>query len=201
MTIKQRQCLLFYLGYYVGNIDGDWGSGSREACKAFQRDYFQMEAKIDGVCGTETEKALKHAIAYGMPAKKVQSASGTFWDGIKHFKKSEFACKCGGKYCNGYPEEIDEKMVKYADAIRDRLGKSININSGLRCAKHNARVGGVSNSQHLYGTAADLGCPSGTTPAKMAAIAEEVMGNTGGIGVYPWGIHIDSRKTKSRWNG
>ena len=25
MTIKQRQNLLAYLGYYVGNIDGEWG--------------------------------------------------------------------------------------------------------------------------------------------------------------------------------
>lgn len=198
MTIKQRQCLLFCLGYYVGNIDGVWGSCSREACKAFQRDYFQMESKIDGVCGTETEKAMKHAICYGMPAKKVETANG--WEGIRHFKKPEFACKCG-KYCNGYPKDIDLQMVKYADAIRERIGKPIPVNSGLRCKTHNANVGGVSNSQHLYGTAADLGCPSGVTPAKMAAIAEEVMGNTGGIGLYSWGIHIDSRKTKSRWNG
>ena len=92
-------------------------------------------------------------------------------------------------------------MVKWADAIRDRIGKPISINSGLRCKTHNANVGGVSNSQHLYGTAADLGCPAGITPKKMASIAEEIMGNTGGIGIYSWGIHIDSRKTKSRWNG
>ena len=36
MTIKQRQHLLAYLGYYVGAIDGKFGSGSKEACKAFQ---------------------------------------------------------------------------------------------------------------------------------------------------------------------
>jgi uncharacterized protein YcbK (DUF882 family) len=92
-------------------------------------------------------------------------------------------------------------MVKYANAIRKRLGVSVPVNSGLRCARHNANVGGVGNSQHLYGTAADLGCPSGKTPQQMAAIAEDVIGNTGGIGIYSWGIHIDSRKTKSRWNG
>lgn len=197
MTIKQKQCLLSFLGYYVGNIDGEWGTLSKTATKAFQKDF---GLTADGICGTDTEKALAHAVCYGMPAKKVETA--TVWEGIKHFKKSEFACKCG-KYCNGYPAEIDMKMVKYADAIRERLGKPISINSGLRCKTHNAsaNVGGVSNSQHLYGTAADLGCPSGTTPAKMAAIAEEIMGNTGGIGVYSWGIHIDSRKTKSRWNG
>lgn len=196
MTIKQRQHLLAYLGYYVGNIDGQWGTLSKTATVAFQKDF---GLTADGVCGTETEKALAHAVAYGMPAKKVETDSG--WEDIKHFKKSEFACKCG-KYCNGYPADIDLKMVKYADAIRERIGKPISVNSGLRCKTHNANVGGVSNSQHLYGTAADLGCPfGGVTPAKMAAIAEEVMGGTGGIGIYSWGIHIDTRATKSRWNG
>ena len=196
MTIKQRQHLLAYLGYYVGNIDGDWGTLSKTACKSFQKDFGLTD---NGVCGTDTEKALTHAVCYGMPAKKVEAASG--WEDIKYFKKAEFACKCG-KYCNGYPAEIDLKMVRYADAIRERIGKPISINSGLRCKTHNANVGGVSNSQHLYGAAADLGCPfGGVTPAKMAAIAEEVMGGTGGIGIYPWGIHIDTRATKSRWNG
>lgn len=192
MTIKQRQNLLAFLGYYVGRIDGVWGQLSKISVTAFQKDF---GLPADGKVDTATEKALKHAVCYGMPAKKEND-----WDSIKYFQKSEFACKCG-KYCNGYPADIDLKMVKYADAIRERLGKPIPVNSGLRCKQHNANVGGVSNSQHLYGTAADLGCPAGTTPKKMAAIAEEVMGNTGGIGIYSWGIHIDSRSTKSRWNG
>lgn len=195
MTIKQKQHLLAYLGYYVGNIDGDFGTLSKTATKAFQKDF---GLTADGICGTQTEKALTHAVCYGMPVKKAEPAEG--WEGIKYFKKSEFACKCG-KHCNGYPADIDLKMVKYADAIRERIGKPIPINSGLRCKTHNANVGGVSNSQHLYGTAADLGCPAGATPSKMASIAEEVMGGTGGIGIYSWGIHIDTRKTKSRWNG
>ena len=203
MTTKQRQHLLAFLGYYVGNVDGEWGALSKTACTAFQKDFGGI--KVDGFGGTETDKALKHAVAYGMPAKedtstKEENATGNFWDGIKHFKRSEFACKCG-KYCNGYPAEIDMKMVKIADAIRERIRKPISVNSGLRCKTHNANVGGVSNSQHLYGTAADLGCPIGCTPSQMASIAEEIMGNTGGIGIYSWGIHIDTRSTKSRWKG
>ena len=203
MTTKQRQHLLAFLGYYVGNVDGEWGALSKTACTAFQKDFGGI--KVDGFGGTETDKALKHAVAYGMPAKedtstKEENATGNFWDGIKYFKRSEFACKCG-KYCNGYPAEIDMKMVKIADAIRERIRKPISVNSGLRCKTHNANVGGVSNSQHLYGTAADLGCPVGCTPSQMASIAEEIMGDTGGIGTYPWGIHIDTRSTKSRWNG
>ena len=204
MTDKQKQCLLVYLGYDTGGVDGIWGDKSRQAAEIFQRDFGGIS--VDGVVGEETEKALKHAVAYGIE-KKPDSAddsthdnTGTFWDEIKYFKKSEFACKCG-KYCDGYPAEIDMGMVKIADEIRARIGRPISINSGLRCKTHNANVGGVSNSQHLLGKAADLGCPIGCTPSQMASIAETIMGNTGGIGIYPWGIHIDTRSTKSRWNG
>lgn len=196
MTVKQKQCLLYYLGYYVGKIDGIWGQMSQTAVIAFQEDF---GLTASGICDDQTEKALKHAVCYGV-SKKTETSSDP-WKSIRYFQKTEFKCKCGGKHCNGYPAEIDMVMVGYADEIRHRLGKPIPVNSGLRCSQHNANEGGVSNSQHLYGTAADLGCPAGTTPAKMAAIAEDVMGGTGGIGIYSWGIHIDSRKTKSRWNG
>lgn len=198
MTVKQKQALLLYLGYYVGNIDGLWGSLSKTATRSFQRDYGLTDT---GTFDDTTEKKILSVVATGEKPQPTATTEDNDWKNIRYFKKSEFKCKCGGKHCNGYPAEIDVTMVGYADEIRHRLGKPLSVNSGLRCAKHNANVGGVSNSQHVYGTAADLGCPSGTTPAKMAAIAEEVMGGTGGIGVYPWGIHIDSRKTKSRWNG
>ena len=208
MTDKQKQYLLGYLGYYAGVPDGIWGRLSAEATKAFQSDY---GLTADGICGTMTQKMLIGAISG--TAAKVELPSeaepdtvdkpktGTFWDEIRYFTRDEFACKCGGKYCNGYPAEIDMGMVKIADEIRARIGKPISINSGLRCKTHNANVGGVSNSQHLLGKAADLGCPIGCTPAQMASIAETIMGNTGGIGIYTWGIHIDTRYAKSRWNG
>lgn len=218
MTLMQKQALLAYLGYYDGPLDGLWGEKSQLATIDFQRDFGGIS--VDGICGEKTEKALKHAVAYGIEKKpdstdctpdytnvqnnnagnRTHKNTGTFWDEIKYFKKSEFACKCG-KYCDGYPAEIDMNMVKIADQIRTKIGKPITINSGLRCKTHNSNVGGVSNSQHLLGNAADLGCPSGCTPVQMASIAEEIMGDTGGIGTYSWGIHIDTRSAKSRWNG
>lgn len=203
MTIKQIQCLLTYLGYSPGTIDGADGRNTQGATRAFQADYGLI---VDGIPSADTQKMLIGAIA-GMAVKveKPESSdapkTGTFWDEIEYFTPDEFKCKCGGKYCKGYPHEPDERMVRIADAIRKRIGKPITVNSGLRCKTHNANVGGVSNSQHLYGTAADLGCPTGCTPEQMASIAEEIMGDTGGIGIYPWGIHIDTRSTKSRWNG
>lgn len=195
MTVRQKQLLLAYMGYYVGKIDGSWGELSRTATRCFQRDY---GLTADGVFGSLTEKKILSVIASG---EKPKATPVTGWKDIRYFTKAEFKCKCGGKHCNGYPAEIDMTMVGYADEIRHRLRKPLPVNSGLRCRQHNRNVGGVDSSQHTLGTAVDLGCPAGTTPAEMAAVAEAVMGNTGGIGIYSWGIHIDRRKTKSRWNG
>ena len=165
MTIKQRQLLLAYLGYYVGNIDGSWGTLSKTACKAFQKD-FGLDA--DGYGGTNTDKALTHAVAYGMPAKKEESttATGSFWADIKHFERKEFKCKCGNIHCNGYPAEPEEKLVRVADRVREHFGSYATVSSGRRCTKHNANVGGVSNSRHLTGKAMDF-CISGKTAAQV----------------------------------
>ncbi|MCI6228203.1 MAG: DUF882 domain-containing protein, partial [Clostridiales bacterium] len=59
--------------------------------------------------------------------------------------------------------------------------------------------GSAKNSNHIKGMAADLHCNT-ATPADMKAAAEAVMGKTGGIGLYKWGIHVDVGKY-SRWNG
>lgn len=192
MSVKQKQCLLAFLGYYTGSIDGIWGEKSLDATIRFQDDYGLV---ADGVFGSATEKKILTVISTGEAPETADD-----WADIKYFSKKEFACKCG-KYCDGYPAEIDLGMVKIADAIRERLGVPIGVNSGLRCRAHNSAVGGATSSQHLYGTAADLAKPSGVKPAEMAAIAEDIMGDRGGIGIYSWGIHVDNRKTKARWNG
>ena len=180
MTVKQKQNLLSYLGYYVGDIDGIWGTLSNTACKAFQKDFFQMESKSDGICGLETEKALKHSVAYGMPANKVDKSekediTGTFWDEIEYFARDEFKCKCGGKYCNGYPAEPDERMVRIADQLRKNLGVPITIVSGLRCKTWNAIQGGVVNSQHMYGEAADI-YAKGVSQSRVEAELDKIGG-------------------------
>ena len=158
MTVTQRQHLLAYLGYYVGKIDGIWGSGSREAAKAFQKDFGGITA--DGQGSTETDKALRHAVAYDMfkVDEVKEDFTGTFWDEIKYFKREEFRCKCGGKYCNGFPAEPQEAMVRIADQLRKNLGVPITIVSGLRCKEWNRIQGGVETSQHMYGEAADIYC-------------------------------------------
>lgn len=154
MSTYQQQCLLAYLGYYRGAVDGLWGSASIAACKAFQNDYGLED---DGVCGALTQEMLLGAIAgTAVKAAEPEKKTGTFWDDIKWFKREEFRCKCGGQYCNGYPAEMQEAVVKIADAAREHFGRPAHVISGLRCRQWNAHEGGVANSQHMYGEAIDL---------------------------------------------
>ena len=69
----------------------------------------------------------------------------------KNFKVSEFACKCGCGF-----QDIDQRLINMCQEIRDKLGVAVKINSGCRCAKHNTKVGGVKNSTHTRGLAADI---------------------------------------------
>lgn len=143
MTTYQQQCLLGYLGYSPGPIDGQDGPRTQAAMERFRADYgMGVEGLVAAVAGTAS--------------KMEKSKTGTFWDEIKWFKREEFRCKCGGRYCNGYPAEMQEAVVKIADAAREHFGKPAHVISGLRCQKWNAHEGGVENSQHMYGEACDL---------------------------------------------
>lgn len=204
MTTLQIQHLLAYLGYDPGECDGAMGRNTQAAVRRFQADY---GLTADGDPGSATQKMLIGAVAgtaakVDRPAQTGQAKTGTFWDEIKYFTRSEFKCQCGGRYCNGYPAEPAEETVRMADEIRKRVGVPLTVNSGVRCKQHNANVGGVSNSLHTTGQAVDL---SGSiSPAKLRQIAEQVQAEMipgrGGLGLYSWGVHIDNGK-KSRWTG
>ena len=86
----------------------------------------------------------------------VNKNTGTWWDGIKYFTRDEFKCQCGGRYCNGYPAEPSQILLKCADQVREYFGASVNVTSGLRCPTHNANEGGVYNSRHVTGKAMDF---------------------------------------------
>lgn len=160
MTVRQIQNLLQYLGYYTADVDGIFGRITRQAITDFQRAFGGL--RTTGEPDEATQKALRHAVSYGISVKDAtdknvgDNHAGTFWDEIEFFDREEFRCKCGGKYCNGYPAEPDERMVRIVDQLRKNLGVPITIVSGLRCKKWNAIQGGVSNSQHMYGEAADI---------------------------------------------
>lgn len=211
MTNRQRQYLLAYLGYYVGEVDGLWAELSKTACRAFQEDFQGIQ--VDGLGGPETDKALRHAVAYDMfrvaesvdvgAISKEPSTTGTVWEESEFFDREEFRCQCGGRFCNGFPVEPEMELVRVCNEIRRRLGVPVTIvdggGSGVRCPQHNANVGGVANSNHLYGKAADL--HSSKSPQEMYRVAEEVLDGTGELGLYSWGIHVAVNCAYSRFRG
>lgn len=96
------------------------------------------------------------------------STNGAFWDEIKHFTRSELRCKCGGRYCNGFPAEPQELLVRLAERARNYFGAPAHNISCLRCRQHNANSGGVANSQHMYGEAMDI-CITGVSGDRLLA--------------------------------
>ena len=111
----------------------------------------------------------------------------------QNFTVSEFACKDGSDKVL-----IDTALVDVLQKIRTHFGKAVTINSAYRNAAYNRKVGGVSNSQHVKGTAADI-CISGVAPAEIAKYAEHIMPSKGGIGLYSDFVHVDVRTNRSRW--
>lgn len=63
-------------------------------------------------------------------------------------------------------DNLLELIFYVLQPLRKKLGKPITITSGFRSTKVNQLVGGVGNSQHLYGQAADM-VVNGITPAQL----------------------------------
>ena len=127
----------------------------------------------------------------------------TFEKGVKQFLganrewlSSDFDCHC--KYPDCTTTLIDTDLIAGLDSLSDILGKP-NIDCGFRCAKHNAEVGGVPDSQHLLGKAADVSSPF-SKPNEIAAAGERIeVFADGGIGLYSNFVHLDVRGHRARW--
>jgi hypothetical protein len=114
-----------------------------------------------------------------------------------NFAVREFACKDGSDAVLVAP-----RLVMVLQSLRSHFCAAVTINSGYRTPQYNAKVGGVTDSQHCYGTAADI-VVRGKTPAQVAAYARQLMPDWGGVGIYTKEgfTHIDVRESKADWTG
>lgn len=126
-------------------------------------------------------------------------------DITKNFSFSEFDSKDGAKMPVAVKQNI-RKLAKNLQVIRDTVGKAVHINSAYRSPEHNKKIGGVPNSQHVLGNAADIRI-DGMTPKEVGTLLEKLIKekkiSEGGIGVYPTHgfTHYDIRFKKARWVG
>ena len=83
--------------------------------------------------------------------------------------------------------------------IREKIGKAVNITNAYRTESHNKRVGGASNSYHLYGMAADI-YVKGVDVNILAKTIDNMFPTTYGVIAYPKKgfVHFDVRAKKYR---
>ena len=123
-----------------------------------------------------------------------------------NFNLSEFQSKGNGAV------KVHSKLVELLQAIRDRLGQPIVINSAYRDPEYNREVGGTEGSQHTKGTAADISLRNldynADDIAEIAAFEADKLGigrENLGIGLYDTFVHIDVRgligyKSPAHWD-
>ena len=120
----------------------------------------------------------------------------------KNFSKEEFDCNDGSEM----PINIYHNMVKVANQLqilRNHLGKPIQINSAWRSEEYNASIGGVKDSQHIMGRAADIVVRDLTSTEVYNTIEELIEKGEilqGGLGLYDTFVHYDIRGERARWD-
>lgn len=188
--------------------DGDIGPITVKAVAKWQ---YEHGLDHDGMVGPSTWRAIRDA-APAPPQRQDQQndtqpdaepdptpASGGL---SANFSVSEFRCNDGTAVPARYMPNL-RRLVRNLEVLRAAFGgASIHVNSGYRSPTYNRRVGGASNSQHLYAAAADI-VVAGKTPRQVKAKIEELIRagsmEDGGVGLYSSFVHYDVRGYHARW--
>jgi zinc D-Ala-D-Ala carboxypeptidase len=141
-----------------------------DAVEDFQRGWNLGPALlVDGKVGPKTRAALQVSLA--RLAKNLPTASA-------HFSFTEARCRCGGRYAGCAVIRVHRELLVQLERLREVAGHGITPVSIYRCPQHNAKVGGASSSQHLYGAA----CDPGATELRLKVPAVARLRGFSGIG-------------------
>jgi uncharacterized protein YcbK (DUF882 family) len=113
-----------------------------------------------------------------------------------NFLAKEFLCPC----CK--VSLMQGRFIEKLQVARTDLGRPLIINSGYRCSSHNRKVGGVRNSAHLFGLAADLHCNH--SQFRYLLLGALLTAGFSRIGIYKYFIHVDCDESKPQgviWYG
>lgn len=92
------------------------------------------------------------------------------------------------------------EVAEVADDLRHAVNLPLIVLSAYRSPTYNQHIGGAPQSYHMKGRALDL-CP--IQPEEMPRLhyiakeLHECKMLPGGLGLYPWGVHIDTARHRS----
>lgn len=179
---KALQQDMVELGYgnIVGTIDGIVGKKTTSAVKTLQADCNLI---VDGIAGVKTKKAIKE---WKESAGKI---------GTRNFKIEEFV----SHDTKTIPKNgMSNELLLGLELLRWKLGnKPMRITSGYRTREYNSKVGGIWNSNHLTGLAADIKV-IGVSPRRVQTMAEQIFN---GVGRYKYFTHVDTHYKKVHFTG
>ena len=135
MDARGIQEALRKIGWPI-TVDGDIGPLTRQAVHDFQAGLAFRNLAVDGDPGPATQHELAVCLDRGGRCGQ-------------YFRFAEFRSK-GNKWI-----KVSRVLVHRLDRYRKRFGPT-SIISGYRDPAHNKKIGGVPNSQHLFGKAADV---------------------------------------------
>jgi zinc D-Ala-D-Ala carboxypeptidase len=109
---------------------------------------------------------------------------------MKYFKLSEF----DSPDMVGSGEAMDKEFLSKLDQARSLCDIPFRITSGYRSKAHNLKVGGVSNSSHIKGLAADIACTN--SAARHIIVSALLKVGLNRIGIADTFIHVDRDPSK-----
>lgn len=123
-----------------------------------------------------------------------------------HFFMKEFDCKDGTPVPAYMKGALRSWCHVIGEPMRSKFGP-LTVHSGYRTWSYNRKVGGVSDSYHIYTVrraypAVDFSCTRGT-PDEWGRFARRQLGARGGVGIYPSQhfTHVDARPMATNWRG
>jgi hypothetical protein len=132
----ELQRTLRLLGWPI-KVDGVIGEQTTSALRAFQRGYAFSTLVAGGGVGPRTVSALRTSVRRGGRCSQ-------------HFTFRSFRSPGNGWI------KLDRALARGLEVYCEAIGEPVAILSGYRDAKWNAAHGGLPDSQHLHGTAADI---------------------------------------------
>ena len=130
-----------------------------------------------------TEDELKNCIANAYDEK---------------FDTKELASK-DGQHSPFGEQQVRSELLFLLNRIRTAWGRQIIVNSAYRSPEHNRAVGGVENSYHVQGLAADIRPENLEDLPELQDLCLE-LNSDGGVGLYDSFVHVDARGFKARWD-